>query len=149
MFLGSTYYTVYLIWWRHRATYDKEHDTFQIVYLLAPSALLGLALSADRWSPAELLWTSSIVLESVAILPQIFLLQKTGEVENITADYIVALGAYRAIYMLNWIYRKFTEPGYSAWLVWVFGTIQTALYADFFYYYFVSRVRGKKLVLPS
>ena len=34
-----------------------------------------------------------------------FLLQRTGEAETITTHYIFALGAYRALYILNWIYR--------------------------------------------
>lgn len=74
--------------------------------------------------------------------------------------------AYRALYILNWVYRFFTENKirwirkfFSAVylinlcfclgrslltsmfvkmlkIAWVSGLIQTALYADFFYYYF-------------
>lgn len=149
VFLASTGYTLYLVGHRHRATYDRENDYLRLEFILIPSAVLSFAFASERLSPIDVLWTFSIIVESVAILPQIFLLQKTGEVENLTADYIVALGLYRALYMLNWIYRWFTEPGYSAWVVWIFGTIQTALYVDFFYYYFISRLQGKKLVLPS
>jgi ER lumen protein retaining receptor len=149
VFLASTAYTIYLITHRHRATYDHDHDDFRIEYLIVPCALLGWAVAGNRLSVTDVLWTFSIVLESVAILPQIFLLQRTGEVENLTADYIVALGLYRGLYLLNWVWRYFTEPGYSAVVVWIFGAIQTALYCDFFYYYFVSRLQGKKLVLPS
>lgn len=44
--------------------------------------------------------------------------------------------SFSALYLLNWIYRYFTEESYSHWLVWIAGAVQTALYADFFYYYF-------------
>jgi hypothetical protein len=44
-------------------------------------------------------------MESVAILPQLFMLSRTGEAETITAHYLFALGGYRAMYLLNWIYR--------------------------------------------
>ena len=57
----------------------------------------------------EVLWAFSIYLESVAILPQLFMLQRTGEAETITTHYLFALGAYRALYIPNWIYRYFTE----------------------------------------
>lgn len=88
------------------------------------------------YSIQEILWAFSIYLESVAILPQLFLLQRTGEVEILTSDYIAALGAYRAFYLLNWIYRFFFDPNYhSQWIVWISGFIQTAIYCDFFYYY--------------
>ena len=53
----------------------------------------------------EILWTFSIYLESVAILPQLFMVSKTGEAESITSHYLFALGSYRALYILNWIYR--------------------------------------------
>jgi ER lumen protein retaining receptor len=36
-------------------------------------------------------------LESVAILPQLSLLQRTGEAEAITTRYLFALGSYRAL----------------------------------------------------
>lgn len=53
----------------------------------------------------EILWAFSIYLEAVAILPQLFMLQRTGEAENITTHYLFALGAYRALYVPNWVYR--------------------------------------------
>lgn len=48
----------------------------------------------------------SIYLEAVAIMPQLFQLQATGSAETITAHYLFALGLYRALYLLNWIYRQ-------------------------------------------
>ena len=74
-----------------------------------------------EFSLFEILWAFSIYLEALAILPQLFLLQRTGEVETLTSHYIFALGGYRAFYLLNWIYRLATEPGYSNWIVWVAG----------------------------
>lgn len=148
VFLASTGYTIYLIAKQFRATYDDARDNFVIWYLVVPAFVLGLIFTSS-YRPMEILWSFSIVLESVAIIPQIYLLQQSGEVENLTADYIFCLGLYRALYICNWIYRAFTEPGYSAWFVWVFGIIQTLLYCDFFYFYIRSRVQGKKLVLPN
>ena len=43
---------------------------------------------------------------SVAILPQLFMVSKTGEAESITSHYLFALGSYRALYILNWVYRS-------------------------------------------
>jgi len=53
----------------------------------------------------EILWAFSIYLEAVGILPQLFMLSRTGEAENITTHYLFALGAYRALYVPNWVYR--------------------------------------------
>ena len=101
----------------------------------------------------ELLWTFSIYLEAVAILPQLVVLQRTKNIDNLTGNYVFLLGLYRGLYILNWIWRYFTEPLYMAsrttWIVWLSGLVQTALYGDFFYYYFLSYKHNKKLTLPA
>ena len=56
---------------------------------------------------------------------------------------------YRGLYILNWIYRFMTEPNYRQWIVWVSGLVQTVLYLDFFYYYFLAWKNNKKLQLPA
>ena len=99
-----------------RQTYDAAHDTFRVAFLVAPAALLALWLSADRSSAMETAWTFSILLEAVAILPQLVLLQRTGNVDNLTGDYVFLLGTYRGLYVVNWFYRWMTEPGYKQWL---------------------------------
>ena len=52
-------------------------------------------------------------MESVAILPQLFMLQKRGEAETITAHYLFFLGSYRGLYIINWVYRYYTESFYD------------------------------------
>lgn len=78
-------------------------------------------------------------LESVAILPQLFMLQRTGEAETITVHYLFALGIYRALYIPNWIYRYFAE-GHVDPIPVIAGIIQTILYSDFFYIYYTKWV---------
>ena len=73
-------------------------------YLVAPSLILGLIFHY-KFTFIEIMWSFSIFLESVAIMPQLFMLQRTGEAETSTTHYLAALGAYRAFYIPNWIYR--------------------------------------------
>jgi ER lumen protein retaining receptor len=129
-------------------TYDREQDTFRIVFLLLPSFMMALVINHE-FSFVEVLWTFSIYLEAVAILPQLVLLQRTKNIDTLTGNYVFLLGGYRALYLLNWIYRYLTEPGYSQWIVWFSGLIQTALYCDFFYYYLQSWRKNERLSLPS
>lgn len=147
-FLTSSFSIVYLMRTKYAHSYDKEHDTFRVIFLIVPAFLLALIHDED-FSISEILWRFSLWLESVAILPQLFLLQKTGSVENLTADYVFCLGSYRAFYVLNWIYRFLTEPGYRQWIAWITGIIQTIIYCDFFYYYIQSKYYGKDFTLPS
>lgn len=87
-----------------RPTHDPSIDTFRIEYLLGPCIVLGLIFNY-KFNFTEIFWSFSIFLESVAILPQLFMLQRTGEAETITTHYLAALGIYRALYIPNWIYR--------------------------------------------
>ncbi|KAM0945776.1 putative ER lumen protein retaining receptor [Dioscorea sansibarensis] len=131
-----------------RRTYDKEQDRFRHYFLVAASLVLAL-LFHDSFTIREVFWAFSIFLEAVAILPQLVLLQRSGNVDNLTGQYVFFLGAYRAFYILNWIYRYFTEKHFSRWISWIAGFVQTALYVDFFYYYFISWKNNSKLQLPA
>jgi len=91
----------------HRATYDPSLDTFRVEFLVGPTLIMGLIFNYG-FNFSEILWSFSIWLESVAIFPQLFMLQRTGEAETITTHYIAALGIYRALYIPNWIYRSVT-----------------------------------------
>uniref|UniRef100_A0A915BP52 ER lumen protein-retaining receptor n=1 Tax=Parascaris univalens TaxID=6257 RepID=A0A915BP52_PARUN len=140
-FLVSSYGTLYLMWFKFRATYDRNHDTFRIEFLIVPCGILALLINHE-FTIMEVMWTFSIYLESVAIMPQLFMLSRTGSAETITAHYLFALGSYRGLYILNWIYRYFTEGFFDPIAV-IAGVVQTVLYADFFYLY-VTRVLRQK-----
>ncbi|OJJ54006.1 hypothetical protein ASPSYDRAFT_50781 [Aspergillus sydowii CBS 593.65] len=146
LFIGSSGYIIYLMLNDYRPTHDPNLDTFKVQYLLASSAILALFFTHD-YSISEILWTFSIWLESVAILPQLFMLQRTGEADTITTHYLFALGIYRAFYIPNWIYRYFSEGHLDPVSV-VAGVIQTLLYSDFFYIYYTKIMKGKKFSLP-
>mmetsp|Transcript_91501 Transcript_91501/g.112035 ORF Transcript_91501/g.112035 Transcript_91501/m.112035 type:complete len:218 (-) Transcript_91501:197-850(-) len=149
VFITATIYLIYLMRVKPpiSQTYERSTDKFQYeLYLLGPCFLLGI-LCTEEYSVAEVLWTTSIWLESVAIVPQLVLLQQMREVENLTSQFVATMGAYRALYILNWIYRYFADD-YVNWVGWVGGLVQTVLYADFFYYYARSKWYGGKLVLP-
>jgi len=147
IFLAASYATLYLMYVKFKATYDHNHDTFRIEFLLIPAAVLALLINHD-FVVLEILWTFSIYLESVAILPQLFLVSKTGEAESITSHYLFALGSYRGLYLFNWVYRYMVENHYDLIAI-VAGAVQTVLYCDFFYLYITKVLKGKKLQLPA
>jgi ER lumen protein retaining receptor len=147
IFIFSSYATVFLIYAKFKATYDRNHDTFRIEFLLVPVAGLAVLVNHE-FNFLEILWTFSIYLEAVAILPQLFMISKTGEAETITSHYLFALGSYRGLYILNWIYRYYSE-GFFDLIAVVAGCVQTVLYCDFFYLYITKVWKGKKLTLPA
>lgn len=151
IFLGSSFS---IVWYmrRHkvvRRSYDKDQDTFRHHFLVLPCLVLALLIN-EKFTFREVMWTFSIYLEAVAILPQLVLLQRTRNVDNLTGQYVFFLGAYRGLYIINWIYRYFAEPTYSThWITWISGLVQTLLYADFFYYYINSMKNNVRLQLPA
>ncbi|PIN23499.1 ER lumen protein retaining receptor [Handroanthus impetiginosus] len=145
--------SVCIVWYMRfhkvvKQTYNKDLDTFRHYVVIPPCFLLAL-LVHHEFTVMEVLWTFSLYLEAVAILPQLILLQRTRNIDNLTGNYIFLLGAYRALYLLNWIYRFFMEKAQARWISWISGLVQTALYADFFYYYIKSWKNNEKLKLPA
>ena len=119
----------------------------------------------------EILWTFSIYLEVVAILPQLYMLHRLHH-DGVETDapiwhYIFSLGLYRGIYILNWIYRYYYESmkhfyfsnrylinfvykhlhvflGFYDNIAIVSGCIQTIIYCHFFYLYISKTLRQEK-----
>ncbi|KAM7530485.1 hypothetical protein LguiB_033895 [Lonicera macranthoides] len=150
VFIASSVAIVWCMRWHKvvKRSYDRELDTFRHYFLVMASLALALVVH-EKFTFQEIFWAFSIFLEAVAILPQLVLLQRSGNVDNLTGQYVFFLGAYRALYILNWIYRYFSEPHFTRWISCVAGLVQTALYADFFYYYFISWKNNAKLQLPA
>jgi len=146
-FIGSSIYILYLMKVRFRPTNDPSIDTFRVEYLVGPAFLSGIIFNYS-YSITEVFWSFSIFLEAVAILPQLFILQRTGEAETITTHYLAALGAYRGLYIPNWIYRYFAEELVDPISI-TAGLVQTGLYLDFFYVYFTRVLQGQKFELPA
>ncbi|CAG9477733.1 ER lumen protein retaining receptor, putative [Plasmodium vivax] len=150
-FILTIAYTIYLIRFKLpiSQTYNRKVDNFKSEKYLIPPCLVLSLLTCKTYNLYNILWSFSIWLESVAILPQLVLLEKQREVENITSHYVITMGMYRAFYILNWIYRYFfDEKPYVNVVGWLGGLIQTLLYIDFFYYFAMAKWYGKKLVLP-
>ncbi|KAJ4953639.1 hypothetical protein NE237_030471 [Protea cynaroides] len=150
VFIGTS---IIIVWYMRyhkvvKQTYSKDQDTFQHYFLVPPCFLLAFLIHR-AFTVIEVLWTFSIYLEAVAILPQLVLLQRSRNIDNLTGNYVFLLGAYRALYLVNWVYRFVTENHHVRWIPWLSGLVQTALYADFFFYYIKSWKNNEKLQLPA
>jgi ER lumen protein retaining receptor len=103
-FIGLTAGIIYLMRFHRliRLTNDKVADDFPYLTTIVPGAfVLGLIFNYE-FTLLEILWSFSVFLESVAILPQLFLLRKLKKLENLTSHYVFLMGAYRTMYILNW-----------------------------------------------
>lgn len=103
-FIGATVFTIYLMRYKTPIclTYDRINDDLpHFMYILPIAAILTLVIHT-KFEPFEMSWTFSIWLESLAILPQLKMLTKMSIVDNLTGNYIAALGLYRVFYILSW-----------------------------------------------
>ncbi|KAH3872082.1 hypothetical protein DPMN_035295 [Dreissena polymorpha] len=91
----------------------------------------------------QIMWTFSIYVEWVAKFLQLFMVIKIGETKSIVSLYLFVLCSYRALYVLNWIYRYYFE-GFLDMIAFVAGCVQTILFGAgvFFIYFHLHRIRG-------
>ena len=88
---------------------------------------------------SDILWTFSIILESVCVIPQLLLLRQTTVPTVIDSFYLLTLGSYRGFYILNWIVRLASPEHHFEWRAVLFGVVQTAFYIDFAWVYWTRQ----------
>ena len=150
-----------------RATYEAESDKFGelnvpkgygAIYLAVPIMILAICFHPNLNSDflSDFAWTYAMYLESVAVIPQLYMFQKqaNGVVEFLTAHFVAALGFGRVMEFVFWIYSYHelstssgsNIPGYIAIIS---QFIQLVLMIDFFWYYVTALRNNTPLVLPS
>lgn len=128
-YIACTLTTVCLIYGRFRKTYEQEYDTVHIGYVITPCLIAAMFINYEFvWN--EVLWSFSIYLEAVAIIPQLCFTRKRGFTKHMII-YLLALGSYRSLYILNWIFRYVTES-HLDYLSLFCGVTQTLIFAVFF-----------------
>ncbi|KAK4229758.1 ER lumen protein retaining receptor-domain-containing protein [Podospora fimiseda] len=144
-YLLSSFYTISIMRFVFPRTREREKAWKMGAAILVGSLILSpfVMLIFEKkgvWGFAEMLWVFSQILESVCVLPQLLLLRQTTVPTVITSFYIVFLGAYRGLYLINWIIRELDANDRKPNPVSVlFGIIQTALYVDFAWVYWTRQ----------
>jgi len=142
----------------HKLTYQKEEDNLNIYRAIPGCILLALFLHGNlNNSPVfDILWTIGMNLDTLALVPQLWMLTKIGgEVEGQTSNFCASLAISRLCAFAFWFYG-FAElqprdggANVSGWLIIGCHSLQVLLSADFMYYYLVARFSGKKMTLPG
>ncbi len=136
LFIGASAFIIYTMRFnkKYSIDYDREkEDAFPHIYLV-PFALFMTLLIHKNWTWWGLTWSFSLWLESVAVFPQITIIEKKKGTLAYIAHYLAALGSYRFFYILLWIYR-YVKYKTVSWVSVSSGILQVLLYADFFYLY--------------
>jgi len=162
---------IYCIQKKYKDTYQKEDDTMPIWNAL-PACVIGAVLLHGDLNHSfffDTMWTISMNIETIAMLPQLWMLaKKGGVVEALTANYVAALFATACFKLAFWWYG-YEEIGdeedptlyHMMARYWVAGAhvLQVLLSADFMFHYFkapcgnsfgcLSGGSGNAMVLPT
>ncbi|KAJ7044417.1 ER lumen protein retaining receptor-domain-containing protein [Mycena alexandri] len=136
----SASYVLGLMRWIYPRTPESQMAWKAAGTSLAAACLFSIVFNY-HFNLTEILWSFSIALESACVIPQLILLRETTVPTVITSHYLLALGSYRALYILDWIWRYVFDNVVDPIAV-VCGILQTALYLDFAWVYY-SRQRVK------
>ncbi|BFZ58693.1 endoplasmic reticulum retention protein [Savitreella phatthalungensis] len=133
----------------YKDTWYRELDRFAVLPLVSVSAVLAIICTA-RYTFFEVSWTFSIILESVAILPQLHHLTLVPTLPALPLSHLVALGLYRFFYVVNWVFRLAFDSDATSSGGWdntafIFGVIQTLVWADFMWVWY----NRKQIKLPG
>ena len=110
--------------------------------MILPAALLAVAVNHE-FSILEILWTFSIYLEAVAMVPQLILIVNTGQINTIVGIYVCLMASYRCIfYPLNW-FSRYRDEGHYDMLVIMSSVAETIIYC-YFFILIVRSIRHRK-----
>lgn len=153
-----TFQLLYCCHKTHGTTYQLEHDTLDVHKAILPCFVLAFFTHGDLNSNKffDVMWTISMNLDTLALLPQLYMLSKIGgEVDGMTTHFVIAIFGSRICAMLFWYYG-YGElapadggANVAGYTIMIMHGLQILLSADFVLHYLKSKFFGKKLVLPQ
>lgn len=139
-------------------TYMAELDVLPITPLVPFALVFSFFAYGDlNYSPFyDYVWMVGCTLDTVAMLPQIFLLSRVGgKVEGLASHFVACIFFSRACTFSFWFYGYpevapmdggFNHCGYAILLL---HLAQLLMSADFMFYYAKSLKAGKDMILPE
>jgi len=142
-------------------TYQEAEDTMDVSRMAICAAVFAIFIHGNLNDSFifDTMWTASMNLDTVAMLPQLWMVVKLGEVESLTSHFVALLIASRACSFAFWFYgykelRDDVRHGRNS--INIAGlqllaahALQLLLSLDFLFYYVKARVRGGRMQLPK
>jgi len=141
-----------IVWLLHevlvvkRHTYQADADTLPIGPMLLGAFVLGMLLHGNMNGRPffDTLWMVGLLVSTIAVLPQLWLITRTGgAVEALTSHYIAAMALSRVLsgtFMWHARYDITCSPwitgfNHTSWTILAAHAAQLLLLGDFAYYY--------------
>merc|ERR1719399_865343 len=157
--LGLVAYLMRCVFVTHRPSNQEQHDSLPLTVQNMVMGCFILAVvvhpNLDRRPLFDILWTTGCYLETLSMLPQLWMLSKIGgEVEALTSHFVVLSALSRVFSLIFW-YRGFAELrppnggfNFPGWGVMGAHVVQLLLSCDFVCLYLKS-FRHAKMALPT
>ncbi|XP_023245226.1 uncharacterized protein LOC111642874 [Copidosoma floridanum] len=132
IYLFVIYLTVTSIVVIFKKSYNQEYDTFRFELLIGVSIVLALLASYKKWEPLEVLWYTSVFLETFAIFPQIQFTIRSRYVGSSLLFYVGLLACFRTFYVAQWAYQFLALEHIGNYVVVATGIVQFVIYCSYF-----------------
>ncbi|KAJ7610155.1 ER lumen protein retaining receptor [Roridomyces roridus] len=137
IYIASAVYVLILMSFLYPRTPESPMAWRAATMSVVLSAIWGLVFNY-YFSVLEILWSSSIFLESICIIPQLILIHQTTIPTVITSHYVLALCSYRLLHIFGWGWRYHFDHVLDPIAV-LCGLVQTAVYADLAWVYYTRQ----------
>merc|ERR1719401_2802875 len=129
---------------QYAPTYDASTDEMNHFYLIGPALAIALILHPhlNNFWPSDVAWAFALYLESVTVLPQLFMFMKEGKAQPHTSHFLAAQALSRLMSFIFWAssFSELSNPDHyikkfvGNWVV-VIQLIQLIIMGDFIYHY--------------
>lgn len=142
----------YCIMFQYQSSYQSDQDTFSAHYVCILCIILAILVHPDLNNRPifDSTWTSSLYIDVVSTLPQLWMIGKMGgKVEAISAHYVALVAVARIVDMIFWYYgfeELAPENGafnLAGWTVLGAHFVHLILMWDFIYCYVKAISQGK------
>lgn len=156
--LVAVLYLLYAVHKLYSHSYQEEDDSLPIKPLVIPSLVLAYFVHGDfnKCEFFDIVWTFSLNLETLAMLPQLWMMAKVGGKVDTTMAHFVACIVFSCVCRFEfWWYAapELAEEEGSSWyaMVHVLGAhiLQLVFSADFMFYYAQAWINGTSVLLPD
>jgi len=148
---------LYAIHKTHIISYQDTDDTLPIMPLIIPSMVLAYFVHGDfnKDEFYDIVWTASLNLETLAMIPQLWMMAKQGgKVDTSMAHFVgcVALACVCRFVFWWYAYPEIAEEDGSeiaAMHVLIAHILQLVFSGDFMFYYAKAWINGTSVILPD
>lgn len=129
---------------RYAQTYNAATDTLNNLWLILPAVALSLVFhpNLNNFLPSDIAWAFALYLESVTVLPQLFMFMKEGQAAEFTSHFLAAQALSKLISFIFWAssFSELSNPNHyiksfvGHWVV-AMQTVQLLVMGDFIYHY--------------